>query len=31
MAFAIGQEASAPGQIPIADARAIAETLLRYA
>jgi 3-dehydroquinate dehydratase-1 len=31
MAFAIGQEASAPGQIPIADARTIAETLLRYA
>jgi 3-dehydroquinate dehydratase-1 len=31
MSFAVGQEASAPGQIPIADARAMAETLLRYA
>jgi len=27
MAFAVGQEASAPGQIPIAKARAMAETL----
>jgi 3-dehydroquinate dehydratase-1 len=31
MAFAVGQEASAPGQIPIDDARAMAEALLRYA
>jgi len=29
MAFAVGQETSAPGQIPIAEARAIAETLLK--
>jgi 3-dehydroquinate dehydratase-1 len=31
MAFAVGQTASAPGQIPMADARALAEGLLRYA
>jgi 3-dehydroquinate dehydratase-1 len=31
MAFAVGQEASAPGQIPIDDARAMAEALIRYA
>jgi 3-dehydroquinate dehydratase-1 len=31
MAFAVGQAASAPGQIPIAEARALAEGLLRYA
>jgi 3-dehydroquinate dehydratase I len=31
MAFAVGQAASAPGQIPIAEARAITEGLLRYA
>jgi 3-dehydroquinate dehydratase-1 len=31
MAFAVGQEASAPGQIPINDARAMAESLMRYA
>jgi 3-dehydroquinate dehydratase-1 len=31
MSFAVGQEASAPGQIPIDDARAMAEALLRYA
>jgi 3-dehydroquinate dehydratase I len=31
MAFAVGQEASAPGQIPIADARAMADALIRYA
>jgi 3-dehydroquinate dehydratase I len=31
MSFAVGQEASAPGQIPMADARAMAEALLRYA
>jgi len=30
MAFAVGKQASAPGQIPIADARLIAEMLLRY-
>lgn len=29
MAFAVGQEVSAPGQIPIREARAIAESLLR--
>lgn len=31
LAFAVGQAASAPGQIPIAEARALAEGLLRYA
>ena len=31
MAFAVGQEVSAPGQIPLADARAITEKLLAYA
>ena len=31
MAFAVGQAVSAPGQIPIAEARALAEALLRYA
>jgi 3-dehydroquinate dehydratase-1 len=31
MAFAVGKEASAPGQIPIADARRMTELLLRYA
>jgi 3-dehydroquinate dehydratase I len=31
MAFAVGQEASAPGQIPIQEARAITESLLPYA
>lgn len=31
MAFAVGQEVSAPGQIPLADARVITEALLRYA
>ena len=31
MAFAVGQEVSAPGQIPIRDARSMAEALLRYA
>lgn len=31
MAFAVGQAVSAPGQIPIAEARALAEGLLRYA
>ena len=31
MAFAVGQEVSAPGQIPLADARAITEKLLKYA
>lgn len=31
MAFAVGQEVSAPGQIPLAEARAITQTLLRYA
>ncbi|MBL8209108.1 MAG: type I 3-dehydroquinate dehydratase [Bryobacterales bacterium] len=30
MAFAVGKEASAPGQIPIADARQMTEMLLRY-
>ena len=30
MAFAVGKEASAPGQIPIAEARALTEMLLRY-
>ncbi len=30
MAFAVGKQASAPGQIPIADARMLAEMLLRY-
>ena len=30
MAFAVGKQASAPGQIPIQDARMLAETLLRY-
>lgn len=31
MAFAVGQEVSAPGQIPLTDARAITEKLLAYA
>ena len=31
MAFAVGQKVSAPGQIPLADARAITERLLAYA
>ncbi len=31
MAFAVGRQSSAPGQIPIAEARTIAEGLLRYA
>ncbi|PYU70802.1 MAG: type I 3-dehydroquinate dehydratase [Acidobacteria bacterium] len=31
MAFAVGQEVSAPGQIPLADARTITEKLLSYA
>lgn len=31
MAFAVGQAVSAPGQIPIGEARAITEALLRYA
>jgi 3-dehydroquinate dehydratase I len=31
MAFAVGQEISAPGQIPIKEARAITEALLRHA
>jgi 3-dehydroquinate dehydratase-1 len=31
MAFAVGQEVSAPGQIPLAEARAITEKLLAYA
>jgi 3-dehydroquinate dehydratase-1 len=31
MAFAVGQEVSAPGQIPIGEARAMTEALLRYA
>jgi 3-dehydroquinate dehydratase-1 len=31
MAFAVGQAASAPGQIPLSDARKIAESLLSYA
>jgi 3-dehydroquinate dehydratase-1 len=31
MAFAVGQETSAPGQIPIAEARALAGTLLKLA
>ena len=30
MAYAVGQESSAPGQIPIAEARALAEKLLTY-
>ena len=30
MAFAVGQAASAPGQIPIEDARRTTELLLRY-
>lgn len=30
MAFAVGKEASAPGQIPIAEARALTQMLLRY-
>ena len=30
MAFAVGKEASAPGQIPIKDARLMADLLLRY-
>jgi 3-dehydroquinate dehydratase I len=31
MAYAVGQESSAPGQVPVADARAISEGLLKYA
>ncbi len=31
MAFAVGKEASAPGQIPIDDARQMTDLLLRYA
>jgi 3-dehydroquinate dehydratase I len=31
MAFAVGEKASAPGQIPISDARALTEMLLRHA
>jgi len=31
MAFAVGQEVSAPGQIPLAEARAIVQKLLAYA
>lgn len=31
MAFAVGQQISAPGQIPIREARAMTEALLRYA
>lgn len=31
MAFAVGRESSAPGQIPLAEARSITESLLRYA
>jgi 3-dehydroquinate dehydratase len=31
MAFAVGEQVSAPGQIPLADARAITEKLLAYA
>lgn len=31
MAFAVGQEVSAPGQIPLMEARAMTEALLRYA
>ena len=31
MAFAVGKEASAPGQIPIEDARQLTDLLLRYA
>ena len=31
MAFAVGQEVSAPGQIPLGEARAMTEALLRYA
>jgi 3-dehydroquinate dehydratase I len=30
MAFAVGKQASAPGQIPIVEARALTEMLLRY-
>jgi len=30
MAFAVGKEASAPGQVPIKDARLMADLLLRY-
>jgi 3-dehydroquinate dehydratase len=30
MAFAVGKAASAPGQIPIQDARRTTELLLRY-
>ena len=30
MAFAVGKEASAPGQIPIVEARTLTEMLLRY-
>jgi 3-dehydroquinate dehydratase-1 len=31
MAFAVGQEVSAPGQLPLAEARAMTQTLLRNA
>ena len=31
MAFAVGRTASAPGQIPLAEARSITESLLKYA
>jgi 3-dehydroquinate dehydratase-1 len=31
MAFAVARESSAPGQIPVADARAVADVLLGYA
>ena len=31
MAYAVGQESSAPGQIPLSEARAITEGLLEYA
>lgn len=31
IAFAVGREISAPGQIPLAEARSITNSLLRYA
>lgn len=31
MAYAVSQESSAPGQVPIADARAISDGPLKYA
>jgi 3-dehydroquinate dehydratase-1 len=31
MAFAVARESSAPGQIPVAEARAVSDVLLRYA